>query len=72
MPLHRVESVICNVTLWCDVAKTQSGVAFLLLTFIWLLHAAGRVGEGWWGVLEVRLTGPLASSGCRNGKMTLS
>lgn len=38
---------------------------------IWLLRAAGRVGQGWWGVVEVRLTGPHASSGCRNGKMTL-
>lgn len=49
MPFRRVESVICNVTLWCYVAKTQSGVAFLLLTlygFCVQQGELGRVGGG--------------------------
>lgn len=49
MPLRRIESVICNVTLWCYVAKTQSGVAFLLLTlygFCVQQGELGRVGGG--------------------------
>lgn len=72
MPLHQVGSLICKVMVWpCKDAERHGLVCFSrYMTFACSRESLGG-GGWWWGVLDVPLTGPLASSGCRHGKMTL-